>query len=302
MKVLITGGAGFIGSHFVEHFSGGGTEIRVLDNLDTGEPENLAGFNYEMVFGSVLNREAVRAAMAGVDYVFHMAARISVTESLEKPLEYAETNILGTLIVLQEAERAKVNKVIFASSASIYGNQKDGLADPQNPYAITKMTGEFYCRMFCQDHGLPVLSLRFFNVFGPRQGLSSRYAAVPAFIQKCLNNEPITIHGDGKQTRDFIYVRDLVAASVYLGIAPGVTGTFDIGTGEPTSILELVSIIKEITGSESQVVYGSPRLGDIRHSSADLTRLKATGYKPQTRLERDLGITIDSYRIRFFPT
>jgi UDP-glucose 4-epimerase len=222
MRVLVTGGAGFIGSHIVEYFQGK-AEVRVLDNLRSGFKHNLTDFRCEFIPGSILERDIVRQAMAGVDYVFHFAAMISVPESMQKPGECNEINTNGTLVVLEEAARAGVKKLVLSSSAAIYGDNpvvpkiETMLPEPKSPYAITKLDGEFYCKMFTAENRLPTACLRYFNVFGPRQDPKSQYAAaVPIFIDHALKNEPITIHGAGDQTRDFIYVKDVVAANVFL--------------------------------------------------------------------------------------
>ena len=226
MKVLVTGGAGFIGSHIVEHFQGR-AEVRVLDNLRSGFKHNLAGFEHEFIEASILDREAVRRAVEGVDYIFHLAAMISVPESMAKPIECNELNTNGTLVVLEEAAKAGVKKLVLSSSAAIYGDNpvvpkvETMFPEPKSPYAITKLDGEYYCRMFAAEGKLQTACLRYFNVFGPRQDPKSQYAAaVPIFIHRALKHEPITIYGDGEQTRDFIYVKDIAAANVYAATQP----------------------------------------------------------------------------------
>jgi len=221
MRVLVTGGAGFIGSHVAEHFHNR-AEVRVLDNLCSGFKRNLAGFKHEFIEASILDREAVRRAMGGVDFVFHLAAMVSVPESMQKPIECNAINTTGTLVVLEEAARAKVRKLIFSSSAAIYGDNpvtpkvETMLPEPKSPYAITKLDGEFYCGMFAREGRLATTCLRYFNVFGPHQNPKSQYAAaVPVFIDRAIKHQPITIFGDGEQTRDFIYVKDIVTANVF---------------------------------------------------------------------------------------
>ncbi|MEG1979990.1 MAG: NAD-dependent epimerase/dehydratase family protein, partial [Victivallaceae bacterium] len=212
MRVLVTGGAGFIGSHVVEHFQGK-AEVRVLDNLRSGFKKNLDGFDVEFIEGDIRDRETVRKAMQGVDYVFHMAAMISVPESMFKPLECVDINDNGLLIVLEEAAAAGVKKLCFSTSAAIYGDnptvpkREIMYPEPKSPYAITKLDGEYYCNMFTTEGKLQTACLRYFNVFGPRQDPKSAYAAaVPIFTAKAVKNEDITVYGDGEQTRDFIYV------------------------------------------------------------------------------------------------
>ncbi|MDH3981948.1 MAG: NAD-dependent epimerase/dehydratase family protein, partial [Kiritimatiellaceae bacterium] len=213
MRVLVTGGAGFIGSHIVEHFQGK-ANVRVLDNLRTGYLKNLEGMDHEFIEGSIMDRGVVRTAVEGVDYIFHMAAMISVPESMGKPIECVEINTTGTLVVLEEAAKAGVKKMCFSSSAANYGDNpvvpkiETMLPEPKSPYAITKLDGEYYCDLFNREGKLATGVMRYFNVFGPRQDPGSAYAAaVPIFIDKAVKNETITIFGDGEQTRDFIYVK-----------------------------------------------------------------------------------------------
>ena len=236
MRVLITGGAGFIGSHIAELLAGQ-CEIRVLDNLDTGSVSNLDGIQVQFIHASILDREAVRRAVAGVDYIFHLAAKTSVAESMQQAVAYNEVNTVGTLVVLEEAAQAGVRKLVFSSSAAVYGDnpvspKHEALAsEPKSPYAITKLDGEYYCQMFAATQRLPTICLRYFNVFGPRQNPRSDYAGViPLFATKALNHQPICIHGDGLQTRDFVYVRDVAAANVQFARLPGEFGIFNIAS------------------------------------------------------------------------
>ena len=247
MKVLVTGGAGFIGSHIVEHFQGR-AEVRVLDNLRSGFLHNLEAFKHEFVRGSILDRELVRQAMQGVDYVFHLAAMISVPESMQKPVECTEINTIGTLVVLEEAARAGVKKLVLSSSAAIYGDNpvtpklETMLPEPKSPYAITKLDGEYYCRMFTTEGRLQTACLRYFNVFGPRQDPKSQYAAaVPIFIDRAVKNQPITIYGDGEQTRDFIYVKDIAAANAFFATESPATGVFNVAYGGRITINDLAT-------------------------------------------------------------
>jgi UDP-glucose 4-epimerase len=307
MKVLVTGGAGFIGSHLVEHFQGR-AEVRVLDNLSSGCRANLAGLDCEWIEGSILDREAVRAAMRGIDYVFHLAAMISVPESMENPVGCAETNTLGTLIVLEEAARAGVRKLGLGSSAAIYGNnpavpkREEMIPEPASPYAISKLDGEYYCALFTATGRLQTVALRYFNVFGPRQNPASAYAAaVPVFIHRALRNEPITIHGDGAQTRDFISVRDIARAnSFFVTESPG-TGVFNVARGGSLSIRELAARIVRLTGSQSRIVHGPERPGDVRHSTASLEKLAAAGFAPGLDFDTALRETIESCKAALAP-
>ncbi|MBC8096189.1 MAG: NAD-dependent epimerase/dehydratase family protein, partial [Akkermansiaceae bacterium] len=268
MRVLVTGGSGFIGSHLVEQWQGE-AEVRVLDNLRSGSRDNLDGLQCEFISGSVLDRDAVRGAMAGVDYVFHLAAMISVPESMQKPIECAEINTLGTLVVLEEAERAGVKKLVFSSSAAIYGNNpvtpktETMLPEPRSPYAISKLDGEYYCQLFAEQGRLQTACLRYFNVFGPRQDPSHQYAAaVPIFIERMLKHQPVIIYGDGQQTRDFISVKDVVAANVFFASEHSPTGVFNVAGGQRITILDLAEAIRRLADSRSEIQFAAERSGD----------------------------------------
>lgn len=294
MRVLITGGAGFIGSHLAEYFQGK-AEVRVLDNLRTGFRKNLYGLKVDLIEGSICDRELVKSAMQGVDYVFHLAALVSVPESMEKPLECVDINVHGLLNVLEEAESAGVKKLCFASSAAIYGDNptvpkvETMLPEPKSPYAITKLDGEFYCEMFDRENRLKTACLRFFNVFGPRQDPNGPYAAaVPIFFDKALHEEPIKIFGDGGATRDFIFVKDIVAALVHLAENPEVSGVYNAGYGMRTSVLELANIVLGLTGSGAEIIHAAERPGDVRHSVANVDKLKGTGFYPSGNLKEGL--------------
>ena len=304
MKVLVTGGAGFIGSHIVEHFQGR-AEVRVLDNLRSGFKRNLTGLEYEFIEASILDREAVRRAVEGVDYVFHLAAMISVPESMQKPVECTEINTVGTLIVLEEAARAGVKKFCLSSSAAIYGDNpvtpkvETMTPEPRSPYAITKLDGEYYGSMFASEGRLQTVSLRYFNVFGPRQDPKSQYAAaVPIFIDRALRGEPVTIYGDGEQTRDFIYVKDIAAANAFAALHPSLTGVFNVAYGKRISIRELAETVCRITGSNAPVEYAPERAGDVKHSLASVERLTDAGFSPCGSLAEGLQTTIEYFRRR----
>ena len=300
MQILVTGGSGFIGSHLVEHMRKSAS-VRVLDDLSSGCRANLEGMDCEFVEGSVLDRERVRAAMQKVDYVFHLAAMISVPESMEKPVRCAEINTIGTLIVLEEAARAGVRKLVLSSSAAIYGNnpavpkREEMVPEPASPYAISKLDGEYYCGMFAANRGLPAVALRYFNVFGPRQNPASAYAAaVPIFIHKALRNQPLMIHGDGGQTRDFIFVRDVARANAFFAMESAATGVFNVARGGSISILELATRIVRVTQSKSEIVHGPPRAGDVRHSTASLEKLSGAGFVAKYDFDEALLETIES--------
>lgn len=302
MKVLVTGGAGFIGSHIVEHFQPT-AEVRVLDNLRSGFKHNLGSFKHELIEASICDREAVRAAMQNVDFVFHLAAMVSVPESMQKPVECNEINTMGTLIVLEEAARAKVKKLVFSSSAAIYGDNpvtpkiETMLPEPKSPYAITKLDGEYYCKMFADEGRLATACLRYFNVFGPRQNPKSQYAAaVPIFIERALKNEPITIYGDGEQTRDFIYVKDIAAANAFFATQSTATDVFNIGYGRRISINDLAATICKLAGSQSKIQHAPERTGDVKHSLAGIDKLRGARFNPAGNFKDGLDETIEFFR------
>jgi len=299
MKVLITGGAGFIGSHLVEHYKDK-ADIFVLDNLRTGYGENIESVDCTFINGSITDRSLVRKAIDGADYVFHLAAMISVPESMMRPVECNELNTKGTLVVLEEAQNAGVKKLCFSSSAAIYGDNpitpkiETMIPEPKSPYAITKLDGEYYCNMFHNEGRLNTACMRYFNVFGPRQDPKSQYAAaIPIFIRQALEGKPITIFGDGAQTRDFIYVKDVVAANVFLAENVAISGVFNVGYGKKITVTELAAKIVEITRSDSPVIHEDERSGDVKHSMADVSYLKRAGFYPSFDFDSALRITVE---------
>ncbi len=301
MRVLITGGAGFIGSHIAEYFQGK-ADVRILDNLRSGHRKNLDGFDVEFIEGDIRDRFVVRQAMEGVDYVFHLAAMISVPESMEKITECVEINDTGMLIVLEEAAKAGVKKLCFSTSAAIYGDNpavpklETMFPEPKSPYAITKLDGEYYCRMFTDAGRLRTACLRYFNVFGPRQDPKSAYAAaVPIFTAKAVANEPLTVFGDGGQTRDFIFVRDIVAANVFMA-THDFTGVYNIAYGGRITINDLAKEIIRLTGSASEIRHLPERPGDVRHSMASVEKLRATGFVPAFSFAEGMAETVEYFR------
>jgi UDP-glucose 4-epimerase len=294
LKILVTGGAGFIGSHIVEHYQGR-AEVIVLDNFRTGHRRNLAGLRCRLVEGSILNRPLLDEVMPGTDYVFHLSALVSVPESMSHPAETVKMNVDGLLHVLESASACGVKKLCFASSAAVYGENpaqpkvETMAPDPRSPYAITKLDGEYYCALYAREKNLPTACLRFFNVFGPRQDPGSAYAAaVPIFFQQARTGKPLVIFGDGGQTRDFIYVKDIVGALAFAAETATVGGVFNAGYGASMSILELAREILRVTGSSSAIQFQPVRPGDIRHSTADPSRLLAAGWRPAFNLARGL--------------
>lgn len=303
MKILITGGSGFIGSHIVEHYQGKAEEIRVLDNLRSGYRKNLDGLTCHFIEGSITDRDVVRGAVQDVDLIFHLAALVSVPESMDKPSECVDINVHGLLNVLEAAAAAGTRKLVLASSAAIYGDNPEVpkreamIPEPKSPYAITKLDGEYYLEMFRREGRLNTTSIRFFNVFGPRQDPKGAYAAaVPIFIEKALRGEPITIFGDGGQTRDFIYVKDIVGALTFAAENDDVTGTFNAGYGGQITINDLAQEIIRITDSSSTIEYLPTRAGDVRHSRADVGKLTDAGWQPGHALPEGLARTIEAFR------
>lgn len=303
MKILITGGAGFIGSHIAEHYQGIADEIRVLDNLRTGYKKNLDGLKVTFIEGSITDRELVKKAVEGVDYIFHMAALVSVPESMSKIDETIELNCRGLLNVLEEASEAGVKKLVLASSAAIYGDNptvpklETMYPEPKSPYAITKLDGEYYLNMFRSIGKINTAAVRFFNVFGPRQDPKGAYAAaVPIFIEKAVKGEDITVYGDGTQTRDFIYVKDIVGALTFAAEHPEVTGVFNAGYGGQMTIEDLAAKIIAAAGSSSRVLHAPERPGDVKHSRACADKLRAAGWEPKHTLEEGLATTLDYFR------
>ncbi len=301
MRVLITGGAGFIGSHLVEHFQGK-ADVRVLDNLRSGYRKNIENFDVDFQLGDICDRSAVDKAMEGVDYVFHLAAMISVPESMSKIAECIRINNLGMLNVLESAAEHGVKKLCFSTSAAIYGDNpvvpkiETMFPEPKSPYAITKLDGEYYCKMFTQEGKLQTACLRYFNVFGPRQDPKSAYAAaVPIFIEKALNNEDLTIFGDGEQTRDFVFVKDVVAANAFFAQSE-FTGVHNIAYGGKITINDLASEIIRLTGSRSKIIHLPERAGDVKHSMAAVDKLKATGFVPNHTFAEALAYTIEAWK------
>ncbi|MDA7646706.1 NAD-dependent epimerase/dehydratase family protein [Akkermansiaceae bacterium] len=302
MRILITGGAGFIGSHLVEHFQSS-AEVVVLDNLRSGYLANLEGLSHTFIQGSVTDRASVDVAMKGVDLVYHLAAMISVPESMNAPRECVETNVLGLINVLESAAEFGVKKVVLASSAAIYGDNptvpktEEMKPEPKSPYAVSKLDGEYYLEIFRREGKLNTASLRFFNVFGPRQDPKSVYAAaVPIFIQRALRGEAIIIYGDGEQTRDFIYVKDVVKALAHIASSEDAKGVFNVGYGNSITVNQLAEEIIIRSRSKSKLIYKSGRSGDVKHSRACVARLRKSGYQVEGDLLGGLSQTIASFK------
>jgi UDP-glucose 4-epimerase len=306
-KVVVTGGAGFIGSHVAQELAKRDYEVIIIDNLTTGRLSNMESIlgvkNAVFVRGSIVDLPLLRKLFSGVDYVFHQAAVPSVPRSIKNPRASHIANTTGTLNVLLAARDKGVKKVIFASSSSVYGDTptlpkiEDMPPNPQSPYAVTKLAGEYYCRVFQSIYGLNTICLRYFNVFGPRQDPGSPYAAViPLFINNALAGKSPVIFGNGEQSRDFTFVRDVVEANILAAESPN-TGVFNIGSGARVTINHLAQLVIRLAGNNTiKVVYQDARPGDILHSLADITKAKAFGYRPEYSLEEGLGEVVNYLR------
>ena len=302
-KVVVTGGLGFIGSHLVEKLSEDNLVV-IIDDQSTGNIENIKHFNISKIdttLGDItsINLEEI---FDGADYVFHEAAVTSVQKSVDDPFISNKVNITGTLKVLEAAKNTNVKKVVLASSSAVYGDteslplSEDDPVNPLSPYAVGKTTGELYCNVFSEIYGLPTISLRYFNVFGPRQDPKSQFAAViPIFIDKILKNESPIIYGDGEQSRDFVSVKNVVAANI-MAAESKLTGAFNIGLGKSTTINQLFSMIKEIIGIDIQPIYEKERPGDIKYSLADISKAKSLGYDPKADFKEELKETVEWFK------
>ncbi len=306
-KAVVTGGAGFIGSHLAEELARRGYQVIILDDLSTGKMENielsLKRGEVKFMQGSITNLALLQKLFQGVDYVFHQAAIPSVPRSIENPLASHEANITGTMNVLLAARDNGVKKVIYASSSSVYGDtptlpkRENMPPNPQSPYAVTKLAGEYYCCVFQEIYGLLSACLRYFNVYGPRQEPNSQYAAViPRFISRVSQGNPPVIFGDGKQTRDFTFVKDVIEANI-LAAESNATGIFNIGRGENISINHLAGLIIGLVGTDDiKPIYQEPSPGDVRHSLADISQASGFGYNPKYSLEMGLREAVKGFR------
>ncbi len=302
MRVLVTGGAGFIGSHLVDALEARGDEVVVLDDLSTGKRENLAGRAARLVVGDVGDPSAVAEAIEGCELVYHEAAVASVPKTIEAPLATCRVNFTGTLNVLEAARAAGSRRVVFASSAAVYGNREGAVNEqdtpnPLSPYAIEKLCAEHYVRTWSSLFGLETVGLRYFNVFGPRQDPSSPYSGVISiFVDRLRRGAVPTIFGDGEQTRDFVYVADVVQANLLAGeVAAASGGVFNIARGEQVSLNRLYTGLAKLCGVDAKPNYGVARAGDIKHSLADIGRARELlGYAPAVPVEEGLARLIQA--------
>ncbi len=305
MTCLITGGAGFIGSHLAEALTATGRTVRVLDNLSTGLAQNLAHISPrpELVHGCVTDANVVERAVAGCDVVFHLAALASVAKSIEDPLASHMACATGALTVFRAAQQTGVRRIVYAGSASAYGNASDEAGQDEStplmalsPYAAAKLAGELYAEAFAHSYGLETVRLRFFNVFGPRQRADSPYSGVIAIFAALLAaGRAPTIHGDGLQSRDFVYVSDVANALILASEVPGVSGrVYNVGTGGSVNLLELVAELNTILGTSAVPAHGPARTGDVRHSRAKIDRIASElGYAPKVPFAEGLRRTVE---------
>ena len=305
-KIVITGGAGFIGSSLAEEFVKK-HDVIVIDDLSTGKMDNIQDLihneNFKFVKCSVTDLGSLKKIFQDVSCVFHQAAIPSVQRSVENPAATNEANVTGSLNVLIAARDCGVEKVVYASSSSVHGDtpelpkREDMIPNPISPYAVSKLVGEYYCKVFSEIYGLKTVSLRYFNVYGPKQDPASEYAAViPRFITKVLSNKPPIIYGDGNQTRDFTFVKDVVKANL-LAMEKNVEGVFNIAYGKRVSVNQLSTKIIKMLGKNLKPIYSEPRYGDIRHSLADISKAKnKLGYEPRYDLDKGLEVTINWFQ------
>ena len=290
MKFLVTGGAGFIGSHLVAHLLPHGS-VTILDNFVSGKRDNLAGISCNLIEGSILDPHRLAQSLVGVTHVFHLAAMVSVPESVAHPAECHQMNVEGTRRVLHAASQSGAVRFVLASSCAVYGNdpvmpKTESLPPaPASPYAESKLAGE----RLCTESALPAVALRFFNVYGPNQDPRGPYAAaVPRFFEAALAGTPLTLHGDGLQTRDFVFVDDVTSALTHVAFHPELQGVFNVASGQSTSILQLAQAILSLTRSSSPITHTSARPADVRFSSASIQRIGATGWSPKFSLSQGL--------------
>jgi UDP-glucose 4-epimerase len=277
-KVLVTGGAGFIGSNLVRHLIEGGNSVTVLDNFISGYRSNLDPFpQVRLIEGDIRDKDAVELAMKDIEVVFHLAASVGNKRSIDDPITDAEINVLGTIVILEAARKAGVRKIVASSSAGIFGELKtmpikeDHPIDPDSPYGCTKLAEEKLCLSYAKLYDIEAVCLRYFNVYGPNQRFDAYGNVIPIFVFKMLRNEPLVVFGDGEQTRDFVHVNDVVQANINAATATGVSGAFNIASGKRVTINHLIKMITQNFHGDVKVLHESDRPGDVRHSLADLS-------------------------------
>jgi nucleoside-diphosphate-sugar epimerase len=308
---LVTGGAGFIGSNIAETLVKRGHRVRVLDNFSTGRRENLeAAGNVELVEGDLRDAAAVRQAVKGVDGVFHQAALRSVPRSVDDPSSSNEVNVSGSLVLLLACREAKVRRLVYASSSSVYGDDpalpkvETLPTRPVSPYAVSKLAAEHYCHVFARLYGVETVSLRYFNVFGPRQNPESKYSAViPRFLEQALHGEALEVHGDGEQSRDFTYIDNVVHGNLLAMETPSVSGeVFNVACGTRHSLLAIAAAIGEFLGERPRLRHVASRAGDVRHTLADISKAeRLLGYRSLVDFAEGMRRTCEYFVARFAP-
>ena len=296
MKTLVTGGAGFIGSNVAKQLLADGHDVTILDDISSGYRQNLDALSDAFFAeGDVRDENVVARAVAGVDVIFHLAASVGNKRSIDHPLDDSEINLLGILRILEAARAENVRKIVLSSSAGIFGElrtlpiRENHPLEPETPYGVSKMAAEKMCLAYARLYDIEAIALRYFNVYGPNQRYDAYGNVIPIFAFKMLRGEPITIFGDGEQTRDFVNVRDVVQANLRAAHAEGVSGAFNIGSGSRISINDLVELMKEVSGLDSELQHGPARPGDVRHSLADISAAREQlGYKPTTTMREGL--------------
>ena len=311
MRYLVTGGAGFIGSHIVERLLKDGHFVRVLDNFSTGKRENLSFTsklqtpNYELIKGDIRDKSICDVACRDIDFILHQAALRSVPKSMQDPQSYNEVNINGTLFMLQAAAKNKVKRFVLASSSSVYGDtdkfpeREDAYPLLISPYALSKLAGEYYCRIFSEHYGLETVCLRYFNVFGPRQALDDEYAVViPKFIHCILHDQQPPIFGTGKQSRDFTYIDNVVETNILAATTKGIKhAVLNVANGKDNTVLQLVDFLNKIIGKEIKPIFLPLRPGDVFRPCADISRINKTlGFKPKVSFEQGLQRTVEWFK------
>lgn len=299
-NILVTGGAGFIGSHLVDRLSLG-NRVVVLDNLSSGSLTNLERSQDRITFikGDTLDKALIMDLIAEVELVFHLAANVGNIKSIEDPYFDMDVNIKGTINLLEACLKSNIKRLVYSSSGAIFGEAKylpideDHPLNPESPYGVSKLAAEKYCFAFYKVHGVPTTAVRYFNVYGPRQGSSGYPNVIAAFFSRIREGKPLTIFGDGKQTRDFVFVEDVVTANILAATQPAAVGEiFNIATGKANSVEQLANLIIEISARESPIVYADPRAGEVRHSQASIEKARRLlGYKPEVELKKGLALT-----------
>ncbi len=299
-NILVTGGAGFIGSNLVDRLSLS-NRVFVLDNLSSGSLLNLEKSRDRITFfkGDILDKGLLKEIVAKVEFVFHLAANVGNVKSIEDPTFDMEVNVKGTINLLEACLKSSIKRLVYSASGAIFGEAKylsideDHPVNPESPYGVGKLAAEKYCFAFHKVHGLPVSAVRYFNVYGPRQGTSGYANVIAIFFQRIREGKPLTIYGDGKQTRDFVFVEDVVRANILAAVHPAAVGQiFNIATGQEADINQMVSFINEISGRENKVIHAEPRAGEVRHSRANIEKArKVLGYSPEVDFKEGLSLT-----------